>query len=81
VVPSEQRPFEYLLNALRLIEGFDETGFVSATGIPYEAIRDRVSALDRRGLLESAPQGRWRASKVGQRFLNDILVEFLPPKP
>jgi oxygen-independent coproporphyrinogen-3 oxidase len=81
VVPSEQRPFEYLLNALRLIEGFDEAGFMSATGIPYEAIRDTVSALDRRGLLESAPQGRWRASKVGQRFLNDILVEFLPPKP
>ena len=81
VVPSEQRPFEYLLNALRLIEGFVEAGFVSATGIPYEAIRDTVSALDRRGLLESAPQGRWRASKVGQRFLNDILVEFLPPKP
>ncbi len=80
-VPIEQRPFEYLLNALRLVEGFDEAGFAIATGTPYEAIADAVSALCRRGLLEPASQGRWRASKVGQRFLNDILVEFLPPKP
>jgi oxygen-independent coproporphyrinogen-3 oxidase len=80
-VPIEQRPFEYLLNALRLVEGFDEAGFAIATGTPYETIADAVSALCRRGLLEPAPQGRWRASKVGQRFLNDILVEFLPPKP
>lgn len=80
-VPSEQRPFEYLLNALRLIDGFDEAGFEASTGLRYTAIADTVTALSRRGLLEAAGAARWRATPTGQRFLNDILVEFLPPKP
>ena len=80
-VPPEQRPFEYLLNALRLVDGFDEAGFESATGLRYSTIDAVVSKLRGRGLLEAAGIGRWRSSAVGRRFLNDILVEFLPPKP
>jgi oxygen-independent coproporphyrinogen-3 oxidase len=80
-VPLEQRPFEYMLNALRLVEGFDEAGFESTTGLLYASIDAVVSTLQGRGLLEAAGVGRWRTSVVGRRFLNDILVEFLPPKP
>jgi putative oxygen-independent coproporphyrinogen III oxidase len=80
-VPLEQRPFEYMLNALRLVEGFDKVGFESTTGLRYVAIEPVVAKLQGRGLLEAAGVGRWRTSVVGRRFLNDILVEFLPPKP
>jgi oxygen-independent coproporphyrinogen-3 oxidase len=80
-VPSEQRSFEYMLNALRLVDGFDEAGFERTTGLPYGAIDAVIAKLVGRGLLEAAGAGRWRTSAVGRRFLNDILVEFLPPKP
>jgi oxygen-independent coproporphyrinogen-3 oxidase len=80
-VPLEQRPFEYMLNALRLVEGFDKVGFESTTGLRYVAIEPVVAKLQGRGLLEAAGVGRWRTSVLGRRFLNDILVEFLPPKP
>jgi hypothetical protein len=66
---------------LRLVEGFDKVGFESTTGLRYVAIEPVVAKLQGRGLLEAAGVGRWRTSVVGRRFLNDILVEFLPPKP
>ena len=80
-VAPEQRPFEYMLNALRLVDGFDAAGFESMTGVHYAAIDAVVSKLQGRGLLEGTGPGRWRTSAVGRRFLNDILVEFLPSKP
>ena len=70
-----------MLNALRLVDGFDEAGFERTTGLPYGAIDAVIAKLVGRGLLEAAGAGRWRTSAVGRRFLNDILVEFLPPKP
>lgn len=80
-VPPEQRPFEFMLNALRLIDGFDAAGFERTTGLRYGAIDAVIAKLEGRGLLEAAGAGRWRTSGVGRRFLNDSLVEFLPPKP
>ena len=38
-VPRAELPFEYMLNALRLAEGFDLTRFTERTGLPISAIR------------------------------------------
>ena len=82
VAPAE-RPFEFMMNALRLVGGFEQTLFESRTGLAWSVVAGPVQRLRGRGLLETAPAGasRWRASDFGRRFLNDAIAEFLPTRP
>ncbi|MGH8211374.1 MAG: radical SAM family heme chaperone HemW, partial [Steroidobacteraceae bacterium] len=75
VVPQEL-PFEFMLNALRLVEGFDATLFATRTGLGWEAVAAPVDALVARGLIlkEGA---RLRPSPQGLRFLNELLLSFV----
>jgi len=72
----ERRPFDYMLNALRLREGFTLADFEARTGLGRERIAATLDELDRRGLLEQA-HGRLRPSELGWRFLNDVMGAFL----
>lgn len=76
-VPTAQRPFEFLLNALRLVEGFSTAEYEGATGLPWSEQAATSAALVARGLV-SETGGRVRATRRGLRFLNDVLVEYLP---
>lgn len=76
-VPKEQLPFEFMLNALRLQEGFDVAAFEERTGLPWESIENRVLSSNRRGLLMPTEHG-WRPTELGMRFLNDLQSAFLP---
>jgi oxygen-independent coproporphyrinogen-3 oxidase len=76
-VPAADLPFEFLMNTLRLTEGFDELDFEQRTGLPIEALAAALLRLRQRGLLESRG-AHWRASALGFSFLNDLLTEFLP---
>jgi oxygen-independent coproporphyrinogen-3 oxidase len=76
-VPAGELPFEYLLNALRLNEGFEEQQFEACTGIDFELVRTDLEQSQRRGLIE-CDRARWRASALGFNFLNDLLAQFLP---
>lgn len=78
-VPSEDLPFEYLMNALRLREGFQEREFTERTGLAAAGLLGSLEALRARDLLEKS-HGNWRASALGFRFLNDVLAEFLVPR-
>jgi oxygen-independent coproporphyrinogen-3 oxidase len=70
-------PFEFMLNALRLSDGVAAELFAARTGLAWSAIAAPVEALTRRGLLEADPR-RLRASALGFRRMNDLLLEFLP---
>jgi putative oxygen-independent coproporphyrinogen III oxidase len=76
-VPLAQRPFEFMLNGLRLREGFAAALFEERTGVAWSEIKDTVEQLQQRGLLSQRGE-RWAASPKGWRFLNDLLTEFLP---
>jgi putative oxygen-independent coproporphyrinogen III oxidase len=76
-VPASDLPFEFMLNALRLNEGFAVADFESRTGLDMSAVEPRLRAALGRGLLEFAPP-RWRPSALGRRFLNDLQAGFLP---
>jgi putative oxygen-independent coproporphyrinogen III oxidase len=78
VVPSEDLPFEFMLNGLRLVDGFDEDAFESRTGLSFAALRLNVAEAKRKGLLEHDAHRHWRATADGQRFLNDLQELFLP---
>lgn len=79
-VPAAQRPFEFMLNALRLRMGFEPALFTRRTGLPWDRVRGPIEALMRRELM--VQEGlRYRASDLGWRFLNDVLLSFLPESP
>jgi len=69
--------FEFLLNALRLSEGFDRTLFETRTGMPWNALRRRLASATNRGLLHMERE-RVRCTDLGRRHLDGLLVELLP---
>jgi oxygen-independent coproporphyrinogen-3 oxidase len=76
-VAAAELPFEFMMNALRLTGGFDGPLFESRTGLRFAAVTPILVALEGRGLLDQVG-GRWAPSATGLRFLNDLLLEFLP---
>ena len=68
--------FEFMMNALRLNQGFDETLFEERTSLPLLLIRRELEEAKRRGLLEHKT-GRIAPTELGRRFLNDLLQIFL----
>lgn len=78
-VEPGQRVFEFMLNALRLQEGFDMALFEARTGLSREHLQSGVAHGISRGLLEREGD-RLRPSPLGWRFHNDLLLIFLPDK-
>jgi putative oxygen-independent coproporphyrinogen III oxidase len=76
-VAAGDLPFEFVLNALRLNEGFALADFESRTGLDAGAVEPGLRSALARGLVEFAAP-RWRASGLGRRFLNDLQAGFLP---
>ncbi len=70
--------FEFMLNALRLREGFDEALYEERTGLPVERLADAARAALARGLIDRPGPAQWRPTALGRRFLNDLQAEFLP---
>ncbi|MCD9033631.1 radical SAM family heme chaperone HemW [Luteimonas sp. Y-2-2-4F] len=76
LVPPSRRPFEYMLNALRLNEGFRLVDFEARTGLPRETIARPLRAAIDRGWLE-ARQERILPTALGSRFGNDVIELFM----
>jgi oxygen-independent coproporphyrinogen-3 oxidase len=76
VVAAGELPFEYMLNALRLIDGVPLDDFPARTGLAPETIAAALAAARARGWLLDDPR-RLRTSSTGQRFLNDVIASFL----
>jgi len=72
-------PGEFMMNALRLNEGFPLRLFTERTGLPLAAIEESALAARREGLLETVA-GHIRPTPRGRRFLNQLLVGFLIPQ-
>jgi oxygen-independent coproporphyrinogen-3 oxidase len=77
-VPAADRLFEFMLNALRLNEGFSETRFTARTGLSAELLRERMNSAVEKGLMSESGGKFWRATALGRRFLNDLQADFLP---
>ncbi|HEY0333911.1 MAG TPA: radical SAM family heme chaperone HemW [Stenotrophomonas sp.] len=76
IVLPERLPFEYMLNLLRLHEGFRLADFSACTGLPAEAIAVPLAQAQARGWLEHAGD-RIRPTELGHRFTNDVVELFL----
>ena len=68
--------FEFMMNALRLNEGFDSALFTERTSLPLLSIRRELAEAERRGLLFQDHK-KIAPTESGRRFLNDLLQVFL----
>ncbi len=74
--PEEAR-FEFMLNALRLGEGFELTLFRERTGLEPRGLDEGLNKARERGLLEIDGL-RVRPTPLGRRYLDDLLLLFMP---
>jgi len=71
--------FEFMMNALRLSEGFPVALFVERTGLQIAVAERPLREAESRGLIVRDHE-RIRPTDLGQSFLNDLLQLFLPVK-
>src|SRR5690606_32185854 len=72
--------FEFMLNALRLVEGVPAALFAAHTGLGMDAFGKSLAQATADGLLDPDPT-RLRATALGRRFLNKLQERFLPESP
>lgn len=70
-------PFEFMMNALRLVDGVPAALFEARTGLPLVVCGAALGQARDRGLLEHDAL-HLRPTRLGQHFLNDLLELFLP---
>ena len=75
-IAHTELPFEFMMNALRLTEGFAPALFEAHTGLPLACLGDGLLRAQRQGLLD-VDRERIAPTPRGRRFLNDLLELFL----
>ena len=75
-VPAAELPFEFMLNALRLVDGFPVALFQERTGLPLTRVLPQLDEAQRRGLIERDWR-RIRPTERGRLFLNELLELFV----
>jgi len=69
-------PFEFMLNALRLNDGFSNESFTARTGLEKDVFVPNMQDSAARGLIDASDVG-WKPTDLGRRFLNDLQSRFL----
>ena len=69
-------PFEFMLNALRLIDGVGTNTFSERTGLPLSVISKSLAEASRKKLLDENPS-QLKATALGMRYLNNLQEMFL----
>jgi oxygen-independent coproporphyrinogen-3 oxidase len=77
IVLREERAFEFMLNALRLKNGFRQDLFYQRTGLPWSQVAATMDQLIAQGLLIADNQ-YFKTTDLGFRFLNQVTRAFLP---
>ncbi|MDB5861625.1 MAG: YggW family oxidoreductase [Ramlibacter sp.] len=75
-VTRAQLPFEFMLNALRLKDGFALQDFVERTGLPLSAIEKPLKEAEAKGLVER-DFAKVQPTERGFDFLSDLQALFL----
>jgi oxygen-independent coproporphyrinogen-3 oxidase len=76
VLGAKELPFEFMLNALRLVEGFPVELFAARSGLPLSLVEPGLERAAEKGLIER-DQKRIRPTDKGRRFLDDLVGLFL----
>ena len=75
---EQDRPFEYMMNRLRLFSSFKLDEFQQRTGLPASKVLTSLQQAQQQGLVCSQHnQQHWQVTTMGYRYLNDLLSYFL----
>ena len=78
-VSRRDLPFEYMLGALRLRDGFELSRYAERTGLPLSSVAATLQQARERGLIDADDgSGQVRPSVRGFDFLSDLQALFLP---
>lgn len=77
LIPQDELGFEFMMNALRLIDGVPVNLFQKHTGLNIRTLEAAIETAQSKGLL-IIESGKMRPTLLGQRFLNELLELFLP---
>jgi len=77
VISADRLPFEYMLNLLRLHEGFGLKDFESRTGLDRAQIATPLGVAVAKGWM-TVTGDRATPTELGRRFTNDVVELFLP---
>lgn len=75
-IEKEDLSFEFMMNALRLTNGFEKKLFNERTGMPWEAVSMRLAEALKQGLIVE-DLNYLKPTLAGQRYLNNLLELFL----
>ncbi|OQX39755.1 MAG: YggW family oxidoreductase [Oceanospirillales bacterium LUC14_002_19_P2] len=75
ILTEEERPLEFMMNALRLNDGVEAGQFSQRSGLPLSSIADAVKEAQHQNLLSTDSQ-KLQPTRKGSLFLNDILALF-----
>jgi oxygen-independent coproporphyrinogen-3 oxidase len=73
---TDELPFEFMLNALRLRNGAKLSEFMAATGLTVVDLEPALSEARAKGLMDASPEVL-RTTDLGWRFLSDVQTMFL----
>jgi len=76
LIPQNELGFEFMMNALRLIEGVPVNLFQQRTGLSIDRLEITIKRAQSKGLL-ILENGNMQPTLLGQRFLNELLALFL----
>ncbi len=79
-VNDSERAFEFMMNQLRLHRPFSESQFEASTGLTVDTIFAKLTTAKQKQLMASElidGINYWHVTKMGQRYLNDLLELFL----
>ncbi len=76
LLTTNDRVFEFMMNSLRLNNGFDITSFEQKTNLPINEIYKELSIAKEKQLIIEI-NGRIKPTILGQNFLNELLQIFL----
>ncbi len=77
VLNADDLVLEFLMNQLRLTEGFERSDFVRRTGLSAARLESGLQRAMAQGLLEIQDE-RIDTTPAGRLFLNDLLAIFVP---
>jgi len=75
-VKTEELPFEYMMNQLRLHSSFTLEQYQCLTGLPATTVLPILQQAQEKGLVV-LQNNNWQVSQLGHRYLNDLLTMFL----
>lgn len=75
LISKEDLPLEFMMNALRLNQGFTSQLFEQRTGLDFSLVKNSIGQLQTQGLMETSGE-YFHTTEKGRLFLNNVISKF-----